>query len=275
MMCDCGMMKLVSDHATGDTVCTGCGVVVEAHEMVDWFYDAAEAPRPARHPGQRPRKKLCRRALAAADSNGDVAQAADVDDKLRACMNNLRIASDDVLRWAKELYADVNAVKPVRGEDARRSFAAAAVYFACKMCGEASRELRLVSSCGGVDPAALNAAVAAYKERLESKPYHARLFDAVSAQRLVNMYADRLRVDPEPLQYVKRDAHAMHRKLDGALDCSRAPRTICSAVTWLAVAKNGLKSVSKKDVATACEVCIQSIDKCLADIFAIDPSLRV
>ena len=152
----------------------------------------------------------------------------------------------------------------------------AAVYFACKMCGEATRELRLVSACGGVDATALNAAVAAFKERLVTKSYHARLFDAVAPSQLVNMYADRLDVDPESLRRVKRDAHALHRAMDGALDCSRAPRTICGALTWLAVAKNDLmKKVSKRDVAKACNVCIQSIDKCLTDVFAIDPSLRM
>jgi transcription initiation factor TFIIIB Brf1 subunit/transcription initiation factor TFIIB len=260
------MMTLVADHATGDTVCTGCGVVVEAHEMVNCFYDNTEVA---------PRKQPARKKQRRSDWLEPQVANRDAEDKIRACMSNLRVTSGDVLRWAKELYNDANEAKAVRGEDARRSFAAAAVYFACKMCGEASRELRLVSGCGGVDPAALNAAVAACKERLASKPYHGRLFDAVSAPQLVNMYTGLLPVDGESLRRVRRDAHALHLALDGVLDCSRAPRTICSALTWLAVCKNGLKGVSKRDVAKACDVCIQSIDKCLADIFEIKPSLRV
>jgi transcription initiation factor TFIIIB Brf1 subunit/transcription initiation factor TFIIB len=270
-MCDCGALDLVTDHATGDTVCVQCGVVVEAHEMV--HYDIAEL---AAAPPRQPDRKRPRVSRATTADDAHLAVERDVEDKIRACMNNLRISSTAVLHRAKELFNDVNEAKPVRGDDARLCFVAAAVYFACKMCGEAARELRLVAACGGVDAAALNAAVAAYKDRLEARPYYAKLFDAVSANRLINMYTDRLRVDDDVLRRIKRDAHALHTKLDGLLDCSRAPRTICGALTWLAVAQNRerARGVSKKDVAAACDVCIQSIDKCLTDIFDIDNSLR-
>ncbi len=270
-MCDCGVMDLITDHSTGDTVCVRCGVVVEAHEMVDCFYDSTEVAAP---PARKRPRVAAAVARAAAATDCGIAAERDVEGRIRGCMGNMRIASNDVLRWAKDLYADVTEAKPVRGEDARQAFVAAAVYFACKMCGEATRELRTVSGCGGVDPAALNAAVAAYKDRLEHKPYHARLFDAVPAHRLINMYAGRLEVDAASLRLVQRDAHALHDALERSLDCSRAPRTICSALTWLAAARNGLRGVSKKDVAAACSVCIQSIDKCLNDIYAVDPSLK-
>lgn len=165
--------------------------------------------------------------------------------------------------WAKELFRDMHDLKPVRG-DSKTSYAAAAVYFGCKLAGGA-RELRHVASLCGVDICLLNDAVAAFKDRLAGKAYHPRLFEAVQAGTLINMYADRLGLGQGELRRIKRAAHVLDEELMEVLDCGRAPRTICSGVLWLAASKENVR-VSKRAVMAACGVCQQTIDKVTTQI---------
>lgn len=284
-MCDCGPelqdASLVTDHASGDLVCTQCGVVVEGH-MIDtapeWrSHDVHDRSRagaaenlllPDQH-----RTTFDSAAAGGAESKSlwrcvgrdPLATLRDAFSSIDGYMRCLGLSTDGTAAaWAKEVYRDMNEARAVRGAEARQTHAAAAVYFGCKLSG-AARELRHIAASCGVGIAALNDAVAAFKDRLAGKTYHPRLFEAVQAGTLINMYADRLDLASEELRRIKRAAHMLDEQLLHVLDCGRAPRTICSGVLWLAAAQEQVR-VSKRAVMTACGVCQQTIDKVTAQI---------
>jgi transcription initiation factor TFIIIB Brf1 subunit/transcription initiation factor TFIIB len=268
-MCDCGDSgsDVVVDYSTGDAVCVRCGVVVEGHAFL---YDDMHVDDARRSYDMHAHFRHAPWVLADRDDRDPLA---DILADINLFVGRLGLSTDSsAAAWARDLARDMNTAhmpdaaapaKPPRG-DARRVHAAAAVYFGCKMSG-AARELRRVAAACDVDPPALNDAIATFKERLEARPYHARLFEAVQAGMLINMYAGWLDVSEHQRRAIKRAAHMLDEQLLASLDCSRAPRTICSAVLWLAAARAGV-ALSKRTVAGACGVCVQSIEKCLADI---------
>lgn len=261
-MCDCGPVPddaaLVTDFSSGDTICVRCGVVVESHvldESAEW--KTAEVEDKRRRPP--PPKHAKWRAAEPADAVAEMMRVID----MCACVLGLSTSSN-AATWAKELYRDLHEAKPLRGES-KAVYATAAMYFGCKLAG-AARELRFVSGACGVDIGSLNDAVAAFKDRLVGKSYHAKLFEAVQAGMLINMYADRLPLDgADDMRRIKRAAHIIDEQLLATLDCSRAPRTVCSGILWLAAQRERI-AVSKKAVAAACGVCIQSVDKMVAEL---------
>jgi transcription initiation factor TFIIIB Brf1 subunit/transcription initiation factor TFIIB len=265
-------------------VCTQCGVVVEGH-MIDsapeWrSHDVHDRSRAGASENLLLPDQHHRTTFDASRTNGRAAECTSLwrcvgRDPL-ASLRDAFAAIDGYVRglglstegtaaaWAKEVYRDMNEAKPVRGAEARQAHAAAAVYFGCKLAG-AARELRHISASCGVGIAALNDAVAGFKDRLGGKSYHPRLFEAVQAGTLINMYADRLGLGDDDLRRTKRAAHVLDEQLLHVLDCGRAPRTICSGVLWLAAAQEGVR-VSKRAVMAACGVCQQTIDKVTAQI---------
>jgi transcription initiation factor TFIIB len=283
-MCDCGPdadgSALVTDHASGDLVCTRCGVVVEAHMMdtaPEWrSHDVHDRSRAGASenlllPDQHRTTYDFSRGRAQPESlwrcAGRDPQAAlrDAFSTIDGFVRGLGLSTDGTAAsWAKEVYRDMNEARAVRGADARQAHAAAAVYFGCKLSG-AARELRHISASCGVGLGALNDAVAAFKDRLAGRSYHPRLFEAVQAGTLINMYADRLGLVDDELRRIKRAAHVLDEQLLDVLDCGRAPRTICSGVLWLAAAREEVR-VSKRAVMAACGVCQQTIDKVTAQI---------
>ena len=277
-MCDCGPVVdetlLVTDHASGDLVCTQCGVVVEGH-MIDtspeWrshdAHDRSRAGGPdnalltAQHRTVFKESKSTWRCIGR-DPTAALREAFALVDR---CARTLGLSTEGgAAAWAKELYRDMHEVRPVRGCAAKHAHAVAAVYFGCKLSG-AAREMRHISASCDVDIAALNDAVAAYKDRLAGRSYHPRLFEAVQAGTLINMYADRLGLGADELRRTKRAAHVLDEQLLEVLDCGRAPRTICSGVLWLAASSERVP-VSKRAVMAACGVCQQTIDKVTAQI---------
>ncbi len=269
-MCDCPDFdegSLVTDYARGDRVCMRCGVVVEGHVLdasPEWrAHDKCRAeysPRGVKHgtPCTVFDVSVPAWALPPRDPLADAYALVD------RCLHAIDMSTgSNAAAWARELYRDMHTSRAVRGE-AKATYSAAAVYFGAKLAGT-PRELRFIASTCGVDAAGLNDAVAAFKDRLEGRPYHARLFEAVQAGTLINMFADRLALDTADLRRIKRAAHVLDDKLLDTLDCSRAPRTICSGVMWLAAQREQVP-VTKRAVAAACGVCMQSVDKMVAEI---------
>ena len=279
--CDCGPVDerwLVTDRSSGDIVCTQCGVVVEGHTLdlgPEWRPcdgDLACRATPLADDGLLPARHATLLCQAGKPVWSKLTAERDPLDSVRKAFVHIAnqgrtmgfTPSSHVTVQAKELYRDLHAVKPVRGDVTRDAHVAAALYLACKLCG-AFRELRHVSAACGVDGTLLNDAVAAFKDRLSDRPYHDRLFEAVQPGGLLNMYADRLDVPDCDLRRIKRSAHALDAELEGVLDCSRAPRTICSGVLWMAAAREGVH-MPKRTVMAACGVCQQSVAKVVAEL---------
>ena len=237
----------VTDWGRGDVVCQGCGVVLESH-ILD---DAAEwvDAQPARGPGIR-----C------------IVENASLEAGLamvNRCVSQFGLTtSSNVAQSARQLFEDVHALK--RHHRDPMAAAGAAVYFGFKFEGH-GRELQHVSAVCGVDMRTLHAAVTDFKDLLRDKAYYPKLFTRLRVSMLLGACIDRLGLPPDQRRRLWRAAHQVDEDLAGAMDCSRKPRTLCSAVVWLAVRRERL-GVDKRDVAAACSVCPQTIDKILATL---------
>lgn len=264
----------MTDWASGDVVCRACGVVVEGHvldEGPEWWGDGCRAGPPD------PRGRLGTYLVKAGGAKrfrhggGEDPSAAALTEGLRVVdqmVLGLRLSTTcGIAGTAKELFSDLHAARAVRG-DTRRATAAAAVYLACKL-ENAGRDLRLVSHALDVDVRALGAAAGDFKDRLDGKPYHARLFEGLRAGRLIDVMLDRLVAAGALAGARRRDvwraAQHLDEVLSRALDCGRKPRTICSGLLFVA-AQHAAVPLDKKAVAAECEVCQQTLDKVVAQI---------
>lgn len=288
--CDCGDGPTpVTDWASGDVVCSACGVVVEGHildETPEWRNHGPEEDR-SRVGAADPRGRLGTYLVVSGVSrhNGDKrvcrGLAGREDPKETALTEGLRTVDELLLALrlsttgtiaatAKELFSDLHEAKGVRSDN-RRAAAAAAVYYGCKLenCG---RELRLVSDVCQVDAKALNVATSEYKAALGHRAYYPRLFATLQAGKLIDIFLDRLvaagRLPPEHRRRVWRAAHQLDETLMNTMDCGRKPRTICSGILYVAAQQENVTCIGKKEITDACDVCQQTLDKVVAQIRA-------
>jgi transcription initiation factor TFIIIB Brf1 subunit/transcription initiation factor TFIIB len=276
-MCECQSPDPVLDYAGGAEVCRGCGVVLDGVVFADgrewWGDDAARAgPAPDQfQPAPTTRidnpRGVSKRVLAAAAADGAAAGERLLREGFRvvdAFARNMLIATNHtVVVRAKELFRDLHAVKPVRG-DAREPAAAAALYYGFKM-ESAPRELKDLAGRCGVATRGLHAAVDAYKEHLPAAAYHGQLFATVAAGNLINAYGDRLPVSDADRKAVKRAAHRLDERLRGRLDSGRRPATVVSGLLFVGLREAGV-AVPKKALLAACGVCQQTLDRMAAEI---------
>lgn len=284
-MCDCVAPDLVTDWASGDVVCRGCGVVVEGHildESREWRaheQDGAGGGTDRRRAGGgvdrqgRPTGTYLEAAGGPAKRRRFVCAErgdAGLHEGLRQVESFVAdfglSTTCSIAGTAKELFEDLHGIKCVRS-DTRRAVAAAAVYFGCKM-ERAGRELRLVAQVCEVDPKALNAATNEFKRALAGKPYYAALLATMPAGTMLDIFLDRLKLSADQRKRVWRTASSLDRLLQGRFDCGRKPRTICSGIVWVALQREGIDHVTKKHVTDACAVCQQTLDKVVAHIRA-------
>lgn len=276
-MCDCaGGPTPITDWACGDVVCRECGVVVEGH-IID------ESPEWRVHEGEDYADK-CRVGAASASLGTYLDGMGGGSRKRRrgpvlepgeqSLRDGLRVVADFVGRFrqsstgaiartARMLFEDAHAVRPVRS-DIRNPTAAAAVYLACKL-EDTARELRQVAEVCQIDQKALNAATADLKVALRERPYHLRLYATLEASKLLDIFLDKLGLDPTDRKRAWRASQALAGRLRSLLDCGRKPRTICSGLLYVAMQDEGI-ATSKKDVTEACAVCQQTLDKVVAQI---------
>ena len=254
--CECdGPPSVVIDWAQGDRVCQGCGVVLEGHVL-----DAASAGGPGLHHQHYYEEHR-------APTREGSARDASVREGMRlvdhAVSQFALSTTGTVAATAKELFRDMCDARGVRS-DARPARVAATLYHAFRMEGVA-RELRLVSRACGVEPRALRAASNECKEALVSRPYYARLFTRAPAEAHLDVFLNRMDLVPVDRKRLWRAARRMMERLGDAMDCGRKPRSLCCGVLYLAAGEEGI-AASKDDVAAACEVCIQTLDKVVAHL---------
>lgn len=290
-MCDCAEgPTTVTDWSTGDVVCRVCGVVVEGHIIDDspeWHVldDARAGPPPNPFLSSDAvcggtilsSSSSCKAAPKRRRLNDEVYQYQRPDPLVaglavvESCVAALGLATTGTVAGAaKQLFVDLYRARGGRADN-RRSVAAAAVYFACKL-ERVERELRLVATACDVDTRALHAATREYKDgSLADKPYYRRLFEALPADRLIDVFLDRLRLSDVDRKRVWRAANRLHAVLEAVMDCGRKPRTICSGLLLLALQAEGVQGVGKKELTRACSVCHQTLDKVVAHIRSVLP----
>lgn len=283
-MCECdGGPVVVTDWARGDMVCRQCGVVLESHlmdesaEWHDW-----EPPVTAPNKNNKRRRQLAATATYTTAREAWVADGLKDVDRVVGCFGQSTTGS--IAARARELFGDVAVARHFD----RGALAAAAVYYAFKMEG-VGRELQTVCDACGVQPVHMRAALDVYKECLADKPYYPQLFSRVTAGALLNVALDKLvatgALAANRRKDVWRSATRLLELLEHALDSGRKPRTLCAGIVFLACGQahgqvcgqahgqahgqaqpRGQKHVTKKEVATACGVCPQTVDKIVAYI---------
>lgn len=274
MACECSRgPSVVTDWARGDMVCSGCGVVLESHlmdESTEWQEWPAAVP-------------VAAAAAAAAAASVPRARVRDAEevrerwvgeglrdlDRVMGCFGQSTTGS--IAARARELFGDLAAAKAAAGD--RGALVAAAAYNAFKMEG-VGRELHVVCETCGVEPAHMRAALDEYKERLVGKAYYPALFSRVTADALLGVALDRLEaagaLSAVGRKEVWRAATRLAGRLEHVMDCGRKPKTLCCGIVYLAcqAAMPARAVVAKKDVAAACGVCQQTLDKIVAYIRA-------
>lgn len=277
-MCDCALgSSLVTDWASGDVVCQGCGVVVEGHildEAPEWTTREHEADRsrvgaPNAVLGTflDAGGHLCKKRKFRDTRTPREISLKEGRDAVDACVSSLCLAiGGTVGRAARELFELHFDKKGVRS-DTRPVLAAAAVYLACKL-ENVGRELRLVAGACQVDLRALNAATTDLKDSLVDHPQYPKLAAGLSAEKLIDIYLDRLRLPADQRKRVWREAVRLEEDLRarGVMDSGRKPRTLCCGILHVALRRAGCCEVPKKELAKACAVCQQTLDKVAAHI---------
>lgn len=271
-MCDCfgGSKWLITDWASGDVVCRGCGVVVEGHildEAPEWTHregapDKSRVGMPSAELGtvlDTKRRKL----HDASQTSRDRALREGLE-LVDSFVTQFRLSTTSAIAvTARDLYRDFDAARGVRNDN-RRCVAGASLYFACKI-ENMGRELRLVANVCGLDRKQFHATTADFKECLEGKPYHELMFQTLHPSKLVDIFLDRLHLPSEDRKRVWKTAMDLCDILgaQGLVDSGRKPRTLCGGVVWVALRVQSV-DVSKKDVSEACDVCQQTLDKAAA-----------
>lgn len=274
-MCECAVgPSLVTDWASGDVVCQGCGIVLEGHildESPEWTTREHE---PDKSRVGAPNARLgtfldtagragagCKKRKFRDTRTPREIGLKEGRDAVDACVSGLCLAiGGTVCAAARELFELHFDKKGVRS-DTRGAVAAAAVYLACKL-ENVGRELRLVSGVCQVDLRALNAATTDLKDSLVDHPMYPKLAAGLSAEKLIDIYLDRLRLPAEQRKRAWREAVRLEEDLRarGVMDSGRKPRTLCCGILHVALGRAGCE-VPKKELARACAVCQQTLDK--------------
>lgn len=273
-MCDClqsgGQPSLVTDTGTGDVVCRGCGVVVEAHifdERAEYCDDAAGAraepcrdawllpPRPILLDGVPGRR---RRLASNADPHASTRQLFEVVDWMG------RALARDVRDTAKMLCRDLAAQRPVRA-DARHLHAAAALYLATRMHGQgvgrSKREIAAQFQGHGVTEHGLTATAKAFRDALHGAAYARQLFRGLDAGDLVHRCVDRLGLESaRQAAAVKKAARELVDRVPAAEAEGKTPCSICSGAVACALQRQGIQ-LRKSRVASSCCVSGATLDK--------------
>ena len=283
--CDCreGPVNVVEDRRSGDAICMGCGVVVEAHMFDDRPAYDTFAPSGRNDAFVPPIPHSQRTAANAAAPRGrDFSRVGRERDAHRSAREGLAIVerfgrlmnateTHQIVEMAKRVYVDYAAAAAIR-HDAREAFAAAALYFGCKAharaCDRGARSLREIAALCGIPD--LHGAVNAIKATLRDVDYRELLLTAVGPSdmllRTLQRVTDVAELTPDEWRRVQRRAFDVCDVIteSGVLE-GRFPSTVCAVVIFRACdAEIPGKKVRKSTIYTACEITSVTMNKALA-----------
>jgi len=285
--CDCVLLEeqaLITDQHSGDTVCTTCACVVEAHCMdqgAEWYDDAlSRAGGLGRFdeflgPSGGAVVPAHKKRYAEPDQQKNVRQGLL---EVERCAGLLGLGCDhQMCVTAKKIFSDYAELRKAQGRSVRESertaAAACAVYFGCKSHERANdrhpRTIKEISGHCRVPLQECTDLLKNYKVLLADTPYARLLFMTVTAEDVLMRAVAGVRFEDVATknQVLKRarDIFGVVRSKD--LLEGRTPETVCSAVLFLACEKLSLK-ITKRMVYTACGVSNVTLNKALADLKA-------
>jgi len=265
-MCECtsDAASLVTDAASGDVVCTSCGVVVEAHifdERLEFTSEDAGARASLTEDWLLPPGPTV-----LVQSSGHLISNKDPHATTRAFFKVLDSMSHgfstDVLDTAKVLCRDYTKDRVVK-KDSRPEHAAAALYLATKMrgggAGRSRREMAVWFSMGEDRLTALTKSFVKTLGPTCRQVLEVSLDMDDLLHRAVDRMAD---LDEAARRSLKKTAHEVALCIRAEELEGKTPRGVCGGVLACAVARMGLE-LTKKQVASACLVSATTIDKML------------
>ena len=283
--CDCADLEdqqLIEDSRSGDTICTTCACVVEAHMMdqrPEWYDDMNSRA-----------EKVGRYDMFLGPSGNMVSPSkkryTDPDEhkntrlglkQIEAHAGKLGLDADhQICMSAKGFYTDYAVVRKLKSRTIRElerpAAAACALYFGCKsherIGDRYPRSIKEISSQCDVSLQECTDLLKSYKHLLADKPYIKLLFTTVSGDGLLQRAINGLppfRDHAERMRVIKRASEIFDIIKSKDLLEGRTPETVCSAVLYRSCELEGIK-VTKKMVHTACGVCNITMNKALAEL---------
>jgi len=265
-MCECanGTETMVTDTASGDVVCTKCGVVVEAHifdERLEFMSEDAGARASLSEDWLLPQGPAVLvqpsgRLLANDDPHASIRAFFKVLDSMSHGF------STDVLDTAKVLCRDYSQGKLVK-KDSRPEHAAAALYLATKMRGGgAGRSRREMAAWFSIPEDRLTALSKSFVKTL-GPTCRTVLEVSLDMDDLLHRAVDRMPdLDETSRRSLKKAAHEVAHMIRAEELEGKTPRGVCGGVVACAVARLGL-DLTKKQMASACLVSPTTIEKML------------
>jgi transcription initiation factor TFIIIB Brf1 subunit/transcription initiation factor TFIIB len=283
--CDCVSIEdqhLIEDSRSGDTICTTCACVVEAHMMdhrPEW-YDESNA-----------RSEKRGRYDALLGSSGNIVENSkkryaepDVHKNVRLGLKQVEAfgatlnldSEHQMCLSAKEFYRDYAFARKDQGRSIREverpAAAACAIYFGCKSHERAGdrypRSIKEISGLCGVPLQECTDLLKSYKSVLADKPYVKLLFTTVSGDGLLQRAINGLSPAPDAAERSRVTKRAMcifdTIKSKDLLE-GRTPETVCSAVLFYSCELEGVK-VTKRMIYTACGVSNVTLNKALTEL---------
>jgi transcription initiation factor TFIIB len=267
--------EVVLDHATGDTICTECALVLEAHyidEGSEWrnFADDGEDRDPSRvggpndpflkdaplltrivNPGGGPNNKSKDVALprmrvggGEPDPEATLVEAfhgiADMADRLGLVAT--------IRDRAKEVYKRMHEARQSPRGKKRDVFYAACLYVACRNEGKPRtyKELATATRAGAAAKKDIGKLTTAIKRVLGEEDGQVMDIGVVRAADYLRRFCSRLGMGNQEM----RAAQEATRRLDDGLDVRRNPESIAAAISYMVVQRAGLNK-TVRDVAMA------------------------
>jgi transcription initiation factor TFIIIB Brf1 subunit/transcription initiation factor TFIIB len=279
LVCDCGMMDLVTDAGFGQVTCRACGVVVEAVVLDDHMEQYSEAVGPranvmsAVHGDLLPcaptvlnHKSHNRRHMSNPDPHASIRRLFDAIDTWG------RSFSLDVRELAKLMCRDSMARKVVR-QDSWPLYAAAALYMATKWRGggQGRSKSEIVGQFAqfNIDESELVRIAKQLRHALRGQPYAESLGRGLQPRDLINRCVDNMGIGEKAVrERVKTKAHDVMLRIPEKSVEGKTPNSICSGVVYYVLQQEGVH-LKKKALAQSCNVSVATLDKMHATITSL------
>lgn len=290
MVCsNCDNDNFVTDNTTGDTICTGCGLVAEAcmfDDRPEWVRgggeDEAGGPDRARcGPAADPLlhnvgvitldvrrakgnvRNLQRYSDQMAMTYQERALYAVFRDMTTVCETALHLPSSIIFQ-AKEMYKDVKEARLSRGS-VHKAVIAACVYYACKVqpSHATARSKMDVAHVFNVTEKSMSAACKIFREATRGKPYHAAMHATLQSRDMVQNVIASFTFPKDVRIRVTRTVWIVDDQIrnSGVLD-GKSPNSVMAAVLSVVFDRLNI-DISKQTIAAKCGTSLVTLNKML------------
>lgn len=262
----CCCNPVVFDRASGDTICSGCGLVLESYYLDDspeWNGDQSRCALPCSLGISVPVTNMADMVGNTKITNNKTAQPSKLMTQLNAGLTVksgpdvsrlLRVASEmkipqHVVESAQVFLQDLAATRASKGHIAE-GIRACSLYYACLTNAGTARQRKEICEAFDIEESLFYKADSIFKEKLQTKPYFKHMFQTADEYSgLIIRSVQQLDIADQQLsQKVKSTALKLadavsHKNISG-----KSVRALTCGILFLSCQRCGVK-LSKRDVA--------------------------